>query len=85
MAPVIALGKENLLEEDEDRLDYVPVTQLDGKRLEREVIAMDDTYKESEIVHEADDVPLNAIQEHLEEELLTQGSKKRPCACREPS
>ena len=64
------LDKTDLSKEDEDRLDYIPATQLDGKRLEREVIAMDATYKESKIVHEADDVPPNAVQEHLEEEEL---------------
>ena len=52
-------------------LEYVPATQLDGKRLEREVVAMDKTLDKTRSAYEADDVPVNAVQEHLDEDILT--------------
>ena len=48
--------KPDLLEEEEDRFECVPATQLDGKRLEREVVAMDKTLNETGSAYEADDV-----------------------------
>ena len=65
------LEKPDLLEEEEDRVKWFPATQLDGKHLEREVVAMDKTLDEIGSAFEVDDVPLNAVQEHLDEELLT--------------
>ena len=89
------IEKQDLLEEEEDRLKCIPATQLVGKRLEREVIAMDATYKESKIVHEADDVGFECNQRALRgrtfdfttryRDGISQGSQKRSYACQEPS
>ena len=54
------LDKPNILDEEEERPKYVPTTQLDGKRLKREVVATKDTLGEIESAYEADDVPMQS-------------------------
>ena len=52
----MGLEKPYILEEKKDMLKCVLATQLDGKRLEREVVAMDKTLDETGSAYEADDV-----------------------------
>ena len=61
----------NLFEEEEDMIKCLLATQLDEKRLEREMVVMNHTLDEIGSAHEVDDTPLNAIQEHSNEDFIT--------------
>ncbi|MCO5573114.1 hypothetical protein L7F22_026879 [Adiantum nelumboides] len=65
------LEKPALSEDDEDILEFIPETQLDGNRLAQEVNDMDDNAEEALPMHEIDDTPLSTAQEHTHEENVT--------------